>query len=203
VVLTVTKVTALNEVLEFAGAESTSRVGQLEGPEEVRGLLEVGANGVDLVDEVLDGDDAELAEGLLDDLVVSERDALLVDLSVSALVQQLTDVLVGGIAVGDVGLDDPQHLHGSLGDLDEDTIVDLEETEKLEGLALLGVDLVDTLDTDSEDELGLGGDKERVALLRGTLGLDEVALSLLVLLGVALGALEDDGTLLLVGLRES
>ena len=38
-----------------------------------------------------------------------------------------------------------EHLDGSLGQLDEDTIVDLEETQKLEGLALLGVNLVDTV----------------------------------------------------------
>ena len=33
---------------------------------------------------------------------------------------------------------------GSLGDLDEDTVVDLEETEELEDFAGLGGDVVDT-----------------------------------------------------------
>lgn len=41
--------------------EAASRRGELEGPEEVAGLLEVGANSVDLVDEVLHADNAELA----------------------------------------------------------------------------------------------------------------------------------------------
>lgn len=199
-VLTVAKVTTLDEVLELAGAEATSGVGQLEGPEEVAGLLEVGANGVDLVDQVLNADNAELAEVLLDNGVVGQRDALLVDLAVSALVDELTDGLEVGVTVGDVGLNDLQHLNGGLGKLDEDAVVDLEKTEKLEGLALLGVNLVDTLDADDEGELGLGRDVERALLLGDALKADLLALGIAVLLDVGLSALEDNLTLLLVGL---
>lgn len=126
-VLPVTKITTLDEVLELAGTETTSGGGKLEGPEEVGGLLEVGANGVDLVDEVLDADDAEVAEVLLNDLVVGERQALLVDLTVAALVDKLADGLEVGVAVGDERLDNLEHLNGGLGQLDEDTIVDLEK----------------------------------------------------------------------------
>lgn len=59
------------------------------------------------------------------------------------------------------------------------------------------------LDTDNESELGLGGHEERIITLRVALGVDDLALGLDVLLLVLLGALEDDGTLLLVGLRQS
>ena len=142
--LTVTKVTTLDEVLELPGAETTSGGRQLEGPEEVAGLLEVGADGVDLVDEVLDRSDAELLKAALDYVVGGDGDTLLVDLGVTALVDKLTDGLQVGVAVGDERLDNLQHLAGGLGEADEDTVVDLEETEELEGLALLGVDLVDT-----------------------------------------------------------
>jgi hypothetical protein len=69
-VLTVTEVSSLNEVLELAGAESSGGGGELEGPEEVGGLLEVGSNGEDLVDQVLNGDDSELSELGLNDGVV-------------------------------------------------------------------------------------------------------------------------------------
>lgn len=131
-------------MLELPWAETTSGRRQLEGPEEVAGLLEVGADGVDLVDEVLDADNAELAEVLLDELVVGDGETLLVDLSVAALVDELADSLQVGVTVSDEGLDDLQHLGGGLGEPDEDTIVDLEKTEELESLALLGVDLVDT-----------------------------------------------------------
>ena len=43
--------------------------------------------------EVLNAEDVVLAEVLLDDLVVGEGDALLVDLAVSALVDKLADGL--------------------------------------------------------------------------------------------------------------
>lgn len=47
--------------------------------------------------------------------------------------------------VCDIGFDEAEHLLGGPSHLDEDTIVDLEETEKLEDLARFGRDLVDTV----------------------------------------------------------
>ena len=199
--LTVAKVTTLNEVLELAAAETTSGVAELEGPQEVGGLLEVGADGVDLVDQILHTDNAVLAEVLLDDGVVGERDALLVDLAVSALVDQLLDGLQVGVTVGDPRLDNLEHLSGGLGDTDEDTVVDLEQAEQLEDLAGLGGDLVDTLDTDNEDQLLLGGDLEGIVGLGDAVQADLLALGIAVLLDVLLGTLEDDAALLLVGLN--
>jgi hypothetical protein len=191
VLLTVAKVTTLDVVLELASAEATSGVGELEGPEEVGGLLEVGADGVDLVDQVLHADNAVLGEVLLDDGVVGEGNALLVDLGVSALVDELADGLQVGVTVGDEGLDDLEHLRGGLGQADEDTVVDLEKTEELESLALLGVDLVDTLDAGNEDELGLGRDVVRALGLGDAGKTDLLTLVVAVLLDVGLGALED------------
>lgn len=201
VVLTVTKVTTLDEVLELAGTETTSGVAELERPAEVGGLLEVGPDGVDLVDKIFHADNAVLAEVLLNEGVVCERNALLVDLSVTTLVDELTDSLQVGVTVGDEGLDDLEHLNGGLGEADEDTVVDLEKTEELEGLALLGVDLVDTLDTDHEGELGLSRDVVGSLLLGDTGKADLLALCVTVLLDVRLGTLEDDLALLLVGLQ--
>ena len=145
VLLTVTSVTTLDEVLDLAGVEATVGVGELEGPEEVVGLLEVGADGVDLVDQVFHADNAVLAEVLLNELVVGKGNALLVDLSVATLVDELTDGLEVGVTVGDVGVDNSQHLLGGLGETDEDTVVDLEQTEELQDLAGLRSDLVDTV----------------------------------------------------------
>ena len=125
-------------------------------------LLKVRAGGEDLVDEILDGEDVELAERPLNDLVRGEGNALLVDLAVSALVDQLTDGLEVGLAVynisagslHDLGYDAPvsdiwlnktEHVLGGLGHLNEDTVVDLEETEELQNLAGLGRNLVDTV----------------------------------------------------------
>ena len=61
-------------------------------------LLEVGARSEDLVHEILDGEDVVLAEGLLNDGVVGEGDALLVNLAVAALVDKLADRLQVGLA---------------------------------------------------------------------------------------------------------
>lgn len=195
--LAVAKVTTLDVVLELAGAEATVGAAELEGPQEVGGLLEVGADSVDLVDEILHADDAVLAEVLLNDGVVGEGSALLVDLAVSALVDQLLDRLQVGVTVGDPGLDDLEHLSGGLGDLDEDTVVDLEETEELEDLAGLGGNLVDTLDADNEDQTGLSSDVGRVVRAGSARKTDLLTLRIAVLLDVLLSTLEDDLTLVL------
>jgi hypothetical protein len=131
-------------VVELAAVESTSGVGELEGPQEVGGLLEVGADAVDLVDEILNADNAVLAKVVLNNLVVRESNALAVDLSVTALVDELTDGLEVGVTVGNVRVDDGKHLRGGLVQADEDTVVDLEKTQQLEDLAGLGGNLVDT-----------------------------------------------------------
>jgi len=185
---------------ELASAETTSWVAELEWPEEVGGLLEVGADGVDLVDQILHADDAVLAEVGLDDGVVGKSNALLVDFSISTLVDELTDSLQVGVTVSDPWLDNLQHLKSSLGHADKDTIVDLEKTEELEDLAGLWCNLVDTLDADNEDQLVLSRDVEGTLLLGKTLKTDLLTLLVAVLLDVLLGTLEDDTTLLLLGL---
>lgn len=85
--LTVSRVTTLHEVSSLLDP-TTSRVGQLERPEERVRLLEVGANGVDLVNEVLNTDNAVLAQMLLNHAIVCDRDALLVDLCEPSLVDE-------------------------------------------------------------------------------------------------------------------
>jgi hypothetical protein len=77
-VFTVTKITSFNKVLELALAETSSWVGELERPEEVIDLLEVWTNGVDLVNNVLNANNAILSKRFLNDGVVSERNTLLV-----------------------------------------------------------------------------------------------------------------------------
>ena len=61
VFLPVAKISTFNEVLELAGPEASSRVGQLEGPQKVADLLEVGADSVELVDEIFHADNTEFA----------------------------------------------------------------------------------------------------------------------------------------------
>ena len=129
---------------ELAGPEAAVRVGQLERPQEVASLLEVRSNCVDLVNQILHTDDAVFAQVILDDLVVGQGSALLVDLAITTLVDQFTHSLEIGVTVRTKGVDDREHLRSGLGKTDEDTIVGLEQTEKLQDLARLGSNLVHT-----------------------------------------------------------
>ena len=61
-------------------------------------LLKVGTSSEDLVYEIFNGEDVKLAKSLLNDSVVRQRDALLVDLAVAALVDQLANGLQVGLA---------------------------------------------------------------------------------------------------------
>jgi hypothetical protein len=56
------------------------------------------------VDQILHANYSIFAEVLLDNFVVRQRQALLVDLSVPSLVDEFTDRLLVGIAVGNEGL---------------------------------------------------------------------------------------------------
>jgi len=199
-VFTVTQISALDKVQEFTGSESTSWVAELEGPEEVGGLLEVGTDSEDLVDQILNTDDTIFAETGFNQRVVGKSNTLLVNLSITTLVDELADSLQVGVSVGDPWLDDLEHLEGSLGHANENTIVDLEKTEELEDLAGFWCDLVDTFDTDNEDQLILSRDVESTILFRETGETNLLTLLITVFLNVLLGTLEDDTTLLLVGL---
>jgi hypothetical protein len=214
VVLPVTKITTLDVMLELSSAETTVGVAQLEWPQEVAGLLEVDSDGEDLVDQIFHADNAELAQVIFNKLVVGKSDALLINLAISALVDEFTDGLEVGVAIGDVRVDNGEHFLGSLGELDKDTVVDLKETEKLENLARFGSDLVDTvliskklnskskrnipLDTEHEDELGLLVNEEAALLTAHTGESDLFSLSITVLLDILFGLFEDGATLLLV-----
>lgn len=63
VVLAVAVLATLN-VVKALLCKAAARCGQLEGPEEVGGLLEGRARCVDLVDQVLNADDVVLAQHL-------------------------------------------------------------------------------------------------------------------------------------------
>lgn len=73
------EVSALDEVVGLLPPSAGGGV-QLERPQEVGRVLEVGAHGQDLVDEVLHADDAVLAQLGLDQVVAGDRGALAVDL---------------------------------------------------------------------------------------------------------------------------
>ena len=83
---------------------SAGRSVQLERPQKVGRVLEVGSHGEDLVDEVLDADDAVSAQLGLDEVVGGDGRPLAVDLDESAFVDQLAHGLEVGRTPSDVRL---------------------------------------------------------------------------------------------------
>merc|ERR1719327_617468 len=192
--LAVAPVTALGLSVPVAlRDEATARRVELEGPEEVVRLLEGRADGVDLVDQLLHAVDAVLAKVRGEDVVIHQRNAALVNLAVATLVDELLHRLQVRVAERDVRRDVLQHVDDGLVDLQEHAVVELAEAEELEDLARLRGKLVDTDDTDAEDELRLRLDEKLVFHLRLAAHRDEVLLLLLVLLLILLRPLLQRG----------
>merc|ERR1719506_1219048 len=186
--LAVAPVTALGLSVPVAlGDEASARGRELEGPEEVVRLLEGRANGVDLVDQLLHAVDAVLAKVRGEDVVIHQRNAALVNLAVAALVDELLHRLQVRVAERDVRCDVLEHVDDRLVDLQEHAVVELAEAEELKDLARLRGKLVDTDDTDAEDQLRLRLDEELTQRFGLATHRDEVLLSVRVLLLELLG----------------
>lgn len=78
-VFSISKVSTLNKVVGLL-SPSSGWVVELEWPQEVGGILEVGSNRQDLVDQVLNTDDAHLAKLGLNDLIRGDWGAVSINL---------------------------------------------------------------------------------------------------------------------------
>lgn len=85
-----------------------------------------------------------------------------------------------------------KHLSGRSSDFNKDTIVDLEQPEKLEDFSWLGSDFVDTPQPDNEIDLRFSWDKEITSGLSDSTKPDVLTLFPLVFNYVLLGTLEND-----------
>lgn len=195
--------------------ETLKRGRELEGPQEVVGLLEVGSNGPELVNEVLNGVNSVLAENGLNDGIVGERNSGSVDLSKASLIDKSTQSVTGGVAIGDQGLDSADHVPGGLVQTHKHTVVQLAESQELHDLLGLGGKLVDTKKNSNEtlnvDRRGLARylptssdykgnfwltfNKEVTSSLCLALGVNESLVSSCVLLGVLLSVGSSSGSL--------
>ena len=124
---------------------------ELEWPDEVVGFLEGGADGPDLVDEVLDGGDTLLSESVLDDRVVVKRNSSSVDLAEASLVNEASDVVAGWVTIGDIWLNGSEHVDSGSVEAHKHSIVELSESQELHDLLALGAELVDTKNTPKLD----------------------------------------------------
>ena len=110
---TVSCLSTLEEVNELGlVGESTTGAGKLEWPQKVVGFLEVRSNSGKFVNEVSTALDSKGSNTLLNDRVVGNRNALLVELSESTLVHELLDGGSGGVTVSDIRLNKTEHTDG-------------------------------------------------------------------------------------------
>ena len=139
------------------------------------------------MDEVLNAVDTLAGELTGNDRVVGEGESLLVDLTVTSLVDELGDGGSGRETVSDERLDNTDHVPGGLVELDEDGVVELSQSKELEDLLRLGGKLVDTSNSNKEGNLRLSLDEEVTSLLGSSLIINEFLIGSLVFLEVLLG----------------
>jgi len=114
-----------------------------------------------------------------------------INLGESTLVNQFSDALQVGITPSNVWLADTQHVHGSLVQFNEHSIVNLSQSEELKRLSYLRVDLVNTTNSDDKRQLGLRWNVEVTLVASLATHTNFITLLLSVLLHVLLSTLED------------
>jgi hypothetical protein len=140
-----------------------------------------------------------LAEHPVNQIIVRQRNPLPIDLPIPPLIYQLANRLTAGISVSDVGLDPSEHVDAGFVDTHEDSVVELAQSEEAEDADDLGVELVDTADSDDKGELRLGWDVEGAGLFGVSTEVDLLADPVLMGGLVGLATLQDVGTAGLVG----
>lgn len=95
--------------------------------------------------QIFHADDILSAQSTFDNGIGSKGCTSVINLGETTFVDKVSDCFQVGIAPGDVGFTDSEHVNRGLIQLDEDTIVDLSQSEQLEGLPYFGMDLVNTV----------------------------------------------------------
>jgi len=146
--------------------KTTTGAGELERPQEVVRFLEAWPYGVYFVDEICTALYSNGPNALLDDGVVSNGNALFVELAKSTLVDELLNSRTSGIAIGNIRFNKAKHANCRLIELDEGGIVDLSKAEKLHDLLGLGRNSNSTPNANNQSELGHGRNVEPTLCLR-------------------------------------
>jgi len=80
---------------------------------------------------------------------------LSVDLAVSSLEDEFSDGFGGGVTIGDVGLNSSEHIDGGSVKFDEDTVVELSESEESHDSDGFGIEFVNTSDSNDKGDFGV------------------------------------------------
>lgn len=127
----VTGVTTLDKVLEFSSSETTSWVRQFEWPQEVVNLFEVWTNSVNFVNQIFNRQDVEFTQVSFNDSIVRQSNSLLVDLTETSLVNQLSDGSQRWVTVSNVWFSQFDQFRGSFSQSNKDTSVNLSQSQQL------------------------------------------------------------------------
>lgn len=114
-------------MLELPRPEPACWIAQFERPQEIACLLEVDADGEDLVDQIFHAHNAVFSQVVLDELIVGKWDSLFVDFAVATLVDKFANRLDGREAIGDIGFNNLEHFRRGFSQANKDAIIDLEE----------------------------------------------------------------------------
>ena len=189
VITTETSITTF-DVVDLLCGPATGWGVELEDVQCGVNTLELLTAGNNLVNDIFNTLDVERTELLSNHCVGSDWDTLTVDTEETTLVDQIGDGLDGWCTPGDVWSSADQHVNGCLVNTEEDTVVNLQETQELEDLTDLWCNTVGTQDTDNKEDLCFLWDKELTGLCSLTLHTDNVCSICTVLSRVLLCALE-------------
>ena len=164
-------------------------------------MFEVGSNSVDLVDQIFNTSDSKTLKMSLDQPVVGERNTLASHFGKTTLVNKLTDALEVRISVGNVWFHTTNQLGSGFVETNEDSVVDLSQSEELQNLTGSWGDSVNTSDTDNKGQLRLGFSEIISTLFGHSSKADEFLVSGMILFFIFLSLFEDVLSLDKIGLN--
>ena len=125
--------------------ESLSGRIEFEGPQEIVSFLEFRTASDNFVDQVFNTDDSVLSKGFLNNFVIGKRNSASVDLSIASLVDKLPNGLACGVTISNIRFNLSDHVNGSFIEFNKSTIMELSQSEELQNLLALWVQLIDSI----------------------------------------------------------
>jgi hypothetical protein len=94
-----------------------------------------------------------LAEFFLDNFVVGNGNSASVNLTISSLVDEVSDGLSRWVTISNVRFNFSNHVDGGLVEFDESTVVELSQSKELQNLLASWVQLIDTIKIEIKNEI--------------------------------------------------
>lgn len=138
---------------KFLSDITTARRRQFHGPQEVGHFLEVRSDSEYFVNDIFNAFYSKITKRGLHYFIGTQRNSLTGEFAISTLVNKVADAFQVGISVGQVRLHESKQLDRGGIDSDENSIVDLTETEELQDFPDFGRNSIDTSNTNNKEQL--------------------------------------------------